>query len=69
MIRLDLLSAAVFAVIPVTYLFGRRSIAPPAAAAAAPSALEALLDPTLQAALPGLVARRPAADGRAYGQH
>ena len=56
MIRLDLLSAAVVALIPVTYLLGLRSILLLVAVAAAASALAALFDPALQSALPDVVA-------------
>ena len=56
MIRLDLLSAAVVALVPVTYLLGLRSILLLVAVAAAASALEALFDPALQSALPDVVA-------------
>ena len=55
MIRLDLLSAAVIAVIPLSYLLGVRSIALLVLAAAAASALEALFDPALQSVLPEIV--------------
>jgi hypothetical protein len=55
MIKLDLLSAAVIALIPLTYLLGMRSIALFVLAAAAASALEALFDPALQSALPEIV--------------
>jgi DHA3 family macrolide efflux protein-like MFS transporter len=59
MIKLDLLSAAVIAIIPLTYLLGARSIALLALAAAAASALEALFGPALQSVLPEIV---PGAD-------
>jgi hypothetical protein len=59
MIRLDLLSAAVIALIPLTYLAGVRSIVLLVLAAAAASALEALFDPALQSVLPEIV---PAGD-------
>jgi MFS family permease len=55
MIKLDLASAAVIALIPLTYLLGVRSIALLVLAAAAASALEALFDPALQSVLPELV--------------
>jgi len=55
MIKLDLLSAAIIAVIPLTYLLGARSIALLVLAAAAASALEALFDPALQSVLPEIV--------------
>jgi MFS family permease len=58
MITLDLLSAAVIAAIPLTYLLGVRSIALLVLAAAAASALEALFDPALQSVLPELVPGR-----------
>lgn len=58
MIKLDLLSAAVIAVIPLTYLFGVRSVELLVAAAAAASALEALFDPALQSVLPEIVPSR-----------
>jgi MFS family permease len=57
MITLDLLSATVVALIPLTYLLGVRSIAPLVLAAAAASALEALFDPALQSVLPEIVPR------------
>jgi alkanesulfonate monooxygenase SsuD/methylene tetrahydromethanopterin reductase-like flavin-dependent oxidoreductase (luciferase family) len=57
MIKLDLLSAAVIALIPLTYLLGVRSIALLVLAAAAASALEALFDPALQSVLPEIVPR------------
>jgi predicted MFS family arabinose efflux permease len=57
MIKLDLLSAAVIAVIPLTYLVGVRSIMLLVLAAAAASTLEALFDPALQSALPEIVPR------------
>jgi MFS family permease len=55
MIKLDLVSAAVIALIPLTYLLGVRSIALLVFAAAAASALEALFDPALQSVLPEIV--------------
>jgi MFS family permease len=55
MIRLDLVSAAVIALIPLTYLLGVRSIALLVLAAAAASALEALFGPALQSVLPEIV--------------
>jgi len=55
MIKLDLLSAAVIALIPLTYLAGVRSIVLLVLAAAAASALEALFDPALQSVLPEIV--------------
>jgi MFS family permease len=55
MIKLDLLSAATIALIPLTYLLGVRSIALLVLAAAAASALEALFDPALQSVLPEIV--------------
>jgi MFS family permease len=55
MIKLDLVSAAVIVLIPLTYLLGVRSIALLVLAAAAASALEALFDPALQSVLPELV--------------
>jgi hypothetical protein len=58
MIKLDLLSAAVIGLIPLTYLLGVRSIALLVLAAAAASALEALFDPALQSALPEIVPGR-----------
>jgi len=57
MITLDLLSAAIIALIPLTYLLGVRSIALLVLAAAAASALEALFDPALQSVLPEIVPR------------
>jgi hypothetical protein len=59
MIKLDVLSAAVIALIPLTYLLGVRFIALLVLAAAAASALEALFDPALQSVLPEIV---PGAD-------
>ena len=56
LIRLDLLSAAVVALVPVTYLLGLRSILLLVVVAAVASALAALFDPALQAALPDVVA-------------
>jgi hypothetical protein len=55
MIKLDLLSAAVIALIPLSYLLGARSIVLLVLAAAAASALEALFDPALQSVLPEIV--------------
>jgi MFS family permease len=59
MIRLDLLSAAAVAVIPVTYLLGVRSVLLLIVVAAAASSMEALFDPALQSVLPDVV---PASD-------
>jgi MFS transporter, DHA3 family, macrolide efflux protein len=58
MVRLDLLSAVLIAVVPVTYLLGIRSIWLLIVIAAAASAVEALFDPTLQSVLPDIVSRR-----------
>ena len=58
LIGLDLLSAAAVAVVPVSYLLGVRSILLLVAVAAVASALAALFDPALQAALPDVVAGR-----------
>jgi hypothetical protein len=58
MIKLDMLSAAIIALIPLTYLLGLRSIALLVLAAAAASALEALFDPALQSVLPDIVPGR-----------
>lgn len=55
MIRLDLLSAAVIALIPLTYLLHAASIVLLVLVAAAASALEALFDPALQSVLPDVV--------------
>jgi MFS family permease len=55
LIGLDLLSAAVVALVPVTYLFGVRSVLLLVAVAAAASSLASLFDPALQSALPDLV--------------
>jgi MFS family permease len=55
MIRLDLLSAAIIALIPVTYLLGLRSVLLLVVVAAAASSLASLFDPALQSALPDLV--------------
>jgi Transmembrane secretion effector len=59
MIGLDLLSAAVIALIPLSYLLGVRSIVLLVLTAAAASALAALFDPALQSVLPETV---PGAD-------
>jgi Transmembrane secretion effector len=59
MIRVDLLSAGVVALIPLTYLLGVQSVVPLVVVAAAASSLEALFDPALQSALPDIV---PGAD-------
>ena len=59
LIRLDLLSAVVIALVPVGYLLGVRSILLLIVVATAASLVAALFDPALQAALPEVV---PAAD-------
>jgi MFS family permease len=59
LVRINLVSAAIVAVIPLTYLAGLRSVAWLVAIAACLSALEALFDPAMQAVIPDLV---PAAD-------
>jgi len=59
LIRLDLLSAVIIAILPVSYLFGVRSVLLLIVIAAAASLVAALFDPALQAALPEVV---PAAD-------
>ena len=59
MIRLDLLSAVVIALVPVSYLLGVRSVLLLIVVATAASLVAALFDPALQAALPEVV---PAAD-------
>jgi MFS transporter, DHA3 family, macrolide efflux protein len=58
MIRLDLLSAAAVAVIPVTYLGGLTSMLLLATVAGAVSSFKALSDPVLQALLPDAVPAR-----------
>jgi MFS family permease len=57
LIRLDLISAVLVAVIPVSYLLGLRSVLLLCAVAALLSAAEALFDPALAAVLPDLVPR------------
>jgi MFS family permease len=57
LIRLDLISAVLVAVIPVSYLLGLRSVLLLGAVAALLSAAEALFDPALAAVLPDLVPR------------
>lgn len=56
LIRIDLLSAAVIAAVPIAFLAGLRSVALLIGVAAMASALEAVFDPSLQAVLPDMVA-------------